>query len=211
MYAEYSNRRGSKWLGDVTTEQVIGTGISVSSGITTGITAASAATLTPALAAGAVGAAIAGAYALYALLRNVFSGCGPTCVIASQVADRVESILRQNRDDYLAGPRTPETQQAALANFDYAWSKLVAACSDPQLGDAGRRCISERQRGGSAPWCPSGTGCDWFILYRDPIANDPAAQSAAGDSFLPSLGLPADAGLLLPVLGAGLLIAGASL
>jgi hypothetical protein len=31
------------------------------------------------------------------------------------------------------------------------------------LGDAGARCISDRQRGGK--W-------DWFAYYRDPIAND---------------------------------------
>ncbi len=110
---------------------------------------------------------------------------------ATRIVDQIEPYLKQNRDWYLSQPaRTPEMQQKALALFDAAWSDVVAGCSDPNLGDAGRRCISERERGGSAPWCPTGTGCDWFTLYRDPIANDvPNAQANPVADVLSSAGL----------------------
>jgi len=49
-------------------------------------------------------------------------------------------------------------------------------------------------RGGSAPWCPTGTGCDYYTEYLDPIVNDAragewakaqtqAAQVAEGQSI----------------------------
>jgi len=60
----------------------------------------------------------------------------------------------------------------------------MANCGAAEMGEPGRRCISERQRGGTAPWCPTGSGCDWFILYRDPIANDvPVPSPSVADSI----------------------------
>lgn len=84
-------------------------------------------------------------------------------VAATRIVDSIEPYLADNRDAYLSGPRNRTAQAYALDNFDAAWGDVVAACSDPNLGDPGRRCISERQRGGR--W-------DWFALYRDPIAAD---------------------------------------
>jgi len=82
---------------------------------------------------------------------------------ATYVVDSLEPLLVQNRDAYLQGMRTVSAQAYAVQNFDDVWADVVQACSDPSLGDPGRRCISERQRGGQ--W-------DWFALYRDPIALD---------------------------------------
>ena len=47
--------------------------------------------------------------------------------------------------------------------FLYQRITVVTQCSNGSLGDAGARCISDRQRGGK--W-------DWFAYYRDPIASD---------------------------------------
>jgi len=89
---------------------------------------------------------------------------------ATRIVDELEPLLRQNRDAYLAGPRTPEAQAAALDNFDRAWAGLVAACNVPELGPPGQWCIQDRARGGKF---------DWFRLYRDPIAQTPPDIAAA--------------------------------
>jgi hypothetical protein len=131
--------------------------------------------------------------AISAPIRN--SGCGPTCVLSSRLVDRLEPQLKANRDAYLAGSRTQAEQTAAAAVFDGAWAWLSSfdACGSPDLGDAGRRCLSDRARGGK--W-------DWFALYRDPIANDPAVQlspiaSAAAFTGIPQAWLIAAAAALL--------------
>lgn len=133
---------------------------------------------------------------LTSLFSSVFSGCGQTCVAATQIADQVEQLLKQNRDTYLgmAPPRPRSLQVQALNNFDSAYAQLISGCSNPALGDAGRRCISDRQRGGRFPWP------EW---YRDPIANDSQVYDdstlAAGAGVLTAgaqqLGMP---GWLLP-------------
>jgi len=94
-------------------------------------------------------------------------------VMATQIVDESEPYMASNRDAYLSGPRNVSAQAQALANFDAMWSDVVRACSDPQLGSAGGRCISDRQRGGQ--W-------DWFSYYRDPIANDVPAADAVIDT-----------------------------
>lgn len=98
---------------------------------------------------------------------------------ATNIVDQIEIKLKENLDGYLNGPRTPESQAQALANFDAGWNAVIENCSNPELGSAGERCISERQEGGTAPWCPKpgGKGCDWFALYRYPIASDTPVQT----------------------------------
>jgi hypothetical protein len=100
-----------------------------------------------------------------------------TKIEATRIVNQIEAqYLKPNLVAWQsAAPehKTVSAQMAALALFDKAWAAVVQGCSNPALGTAGQHCISERQRGGSAPWCPTTTGCDWFILYRDPIANDP--------------------------------------
>jgi hypothetical protein len=131
-----------------------------------------------------IGAAIAGVTFLVAdLIKN--SGCGQTCIETSQWANQAEPLLKQNADAYFSNPapRTQSQQNAALANFDSIWARLVQMCSDPSTGDAGKRCISDRQAGActwkasaNSPW-PGGPAqgqCwNWFNSYRDVIANDP--------------------------------------
>lgn len=169
---------------------------------------------------GPLGAAIGAAAGLLievgGLIAKQFAGCGQTCVIASNDANQVGDLMTQNVQAYVSAPYSPDLQAAALNNFDTAWAALSQACSNSQLGDAGKRCISDRQRGAcvwkasaggwvvdaSAPggyrWTdygPAGSGnvCwNYFVGMRDPIANDPRAQAYSAS---PGSGLLSDIGL----------------
>lgn len=139
--------------------------------------------MAPALAVPIIGAAIVAVTILATvLIKN--SGCGQTCIETSGWANQAEPLLRQNIAAYfgIAAPRSQSQQNAALANFDAIWATLVNMCSAPATGDAGVRCISDRQSGAckwnataDSPWPggPAAGACwNWFNAYRDPIAND---------------------------------------
>jgi len=224
-------RRG---IGDAATEaqytQVAG---SLAAPVVSGAFAASAASslaaggsglilgMAPSLAVPIIGAAIAGVTILAtALIKN--SGCGQTCIETSGWANQAEPLLRQNITAYfgIAAPRSQSQQNAALANFDAIWATLVNMCSNPSTGNAGKRCISDRQSGActwkataDSPWPggPIAGSCwSWFNAYRDPIANDPnvvadsvssMATSAVSElSSLPTWELAVAALVLLAVL-----------
>ncbi len=169
--------------------------------------------LAPALAVPLIGAALLGATILVTeLIKN--SGCGQTCVVTSQWANQAAAALQQNSDAYFAlpAPRTKAQQGVALANFDAIWKALQQQCGQPGTGDAGKRCISDRERGactwhqtksGGHPGEPAIGECwNWFNGYRDPIANDSAVANdspldavsaafdgASGSSILPLLAI----------------------
>jgi hypothetical protein len=164
--------------------------------------------------AGPIAAAIA---AVGVLLANVFSGCGQTCVQASNLANQAEPLLLQNLQTYLSAPvRYASMQAAALNNFALTWNALTQACSNPALGSAGQACISDRQAGAchyqtspggwsqvNGTWqytypgaAGSGSTCwNWFVGYHDPIANDPGVQpdptpaSSAASGLLSTFGV----------------------
>ncbi len=133
-----------------------------------------------------IGVGVAAVMIALTLIRN--SGCGQTCIVAANDANKIEPLLQANLNGYFAGPRTVASQQQALANFDQIWAALAEACGNPALGNAGKRCISDRQRGAcvwrqtSASNIPGsvqpGECWNWFNGYRDPIANDPAVSAA---------------------------------
>ena len=178
-------------MGDVSTQQIGGDVISAGTAIASiaGFGAI----------AGPIGA-IAGV--LIGIFTQVFKGCGQSCILTSNEANQVQTALQQNLAAWNSSQKTESEQTAALANFDYAWSQLEQVCGNPSMGDPGVRCLSERQRGGVSHWCctapactassgpydscsvpssqscnggpPCCTGCDYFKVYRDPIANDPA-------------------------------------
>ena len=85
---------------------------------------------------------------------------GAQKVQATVVVNEGERLMQQNLAAYRNSPPNAATQAAALSNFDSLWQSILQGCGDPALGDAGRRCISERQRGGE--W-------DYFERYRDPL------------------------------------------
>lgn len=222
----YRPRRAG--LGDSTTAaQGVQIGSSVGAPVASAVAGPGVATalgISTSLAVPLIGAAIAGAtIAITLLIKN--SGCGQTCIETSQWANQAEPVLRQNIQAYFSNStRTQSMQAAALANFDAVWARLVQMCSDPSTGNAGKKCISDRQSGActwkqtstspllSIPREPQVGACwNWFSGYRDPIQNDTAVvpdASAAGiqgdiTSAASSLGISP----LLLLAGAGLLIA----
>lgn len=92
--------------------------------------------------------------------------------ITTEIVNELEPLLQQNLEGYFTGPRTRASQEAALANFDAAWRYLTSAqaCGNPELGEPGQRCITDRAPGGQ--W-------DWWAYYRDPIAQDTPAPDLA--------------------------------
>lgn len=189
MYAYSNPGQPFAGLGDVTNHQ-----LAQQSGAIAGGTIAA---LAPLAGPAAPLVALAGVLVsgISALLSNVFSGCGQTCVVATKVVDQIEPYLKQNLADFQAGNKS---KADALAFFAAAWQQVVASCSDPSLGDAGKRCISDRQAGGK--W-------DWFAYYRDPIANAPDDPSLLSGFSSALSALP-----ISPLwLGLGLVIGGLAL
>jgi hypothetical protein len=134
------------------------------------------------------------------------SGCGQTCVITSQWANQAAAKLDQNLDAYFAlpTPRPRSAQVVCLAVFDSVWQTLQQQCGQEGTGDAGKRCITDRQAGACTwhqdktpghPGEPAIGECwNWFSGYRDPIANDPDVYDDTAGGLIPS-GLPTVAGM----------------
>jgi hypothetical protein len=135
---------------------------------------------------GPVGLAIGGAVAAVTGLLSAFgvgSGCGQSCIQASNDANQIEQAMKANLAAFQAGQIT---QTEALQNFDGLWAQLTQACG--QIGGgAGSNCVSDRQEG-ACKWKDSSGACwNWFVGYRDPIANAASASPAAGGSLVPLL------------------------
>ena len=147
--------------------------------------------------AGPIGA-IAGV--LVSLLASVFKGCGSSCTLTSDAANQIEQALQQNLEAYMSSGHTQAEQTAALANFDNTWAQLEQYCGQASFGTAGQNCISDREAGAchyetsaggwqqlNGTWTyvapglqGSGSTCwNWFVGYRDPIANDPTVVANA--------------------------------
>ena len=163
-------RTGLLGLGDGAVPNIVISAPSIAGTAATGAIFGSAGTastatlwgLSAAVAIPVIGAVVAG---VTLGLVALFARRGPKQRVATTlIVDKVEPLLAQNRDGYLSGPRTVSSQAQALANFDAGWQYVVEHCGIPEMGDPGKRCISERQRGGQ--W-------DWFFYYREPIENDP--------------------------------------
>ena len=103
--------------------------------------------------------------------------------------NQAEVFLQQNLAAWQSlapSQKTVEAQQAALMNFDNVWNQVLRACGSGQYGTAGAACIADRQEG-ACHWQSNGACWNWFIGYRDLIANDPqVAVNAATASILPS-------------------------
>ncbi len=193
-----------------------------SAGASAATAGALAAGLIPAAAVPFIGPAIAGVALLASyLIKN--SGCGQTCIQTSSWANQAQDALKQNIDAYFAQSiRTRASQVLAMQTFDQIWAKLVQLCGDPQWGDAGKRCISDRQRGActwpaaeNSQWpggVQKGECFNWFAAFRDPIANDPGVVDDSVASQVSNVfggGSAAGGSNLLPLaLIGGLVLAG---
>lgn len=182
---------------------------------------------TASLAIPIIGVGVAAVIGAIALWKN--SGCGQTCIITADDANKIEPYLQQNLAGYFAGPRTVASQQAALANANFFLDYLKQACGNPALGNAGKRCLSDRLAGGctwrqtaagaaSYPGVPAEGACwNWQNGYIDPIANDPGivqgsptlndvvSQVSGVQSSMPLLGGISFTDLLIPAALLGLI------
>ncbi len=158
-------------LGDaVSASRTVQIGGTVGAGIATGIIGSIAASGGSILGIAAsslvpvVGPALAAATMLIqSLVAN--SGCGQTCVVTSSWANQAAAALQQVKDAYFAlpAPRTDAQKAVALANGQDIWRALEQQCSQPGTGDAGKRCISDRQAG----------ACTWRQKYAPVHPGDP--------------------------------------
>src|ERR1035441_7974689 len=177
-------------LGDV--QGALNTTGIVAGAASVGVSAAAIGGLLAASAVPIIGAAIAAATLIITqIIKN--SGCGQTCIETSQWANQAEKALEQNIAAYFSNsPRYVSQQTLALANFDAVWAQLQATCGQPGTGNAGVRCISDRQSG-ACTWKQSSTSTllgypgepqpgecwNWFSGYRSPIANDAVVEDSS--------------------------------
>jgi hypothetical protein len=142
------------------------------------------------------------AMGISSLLKLFFGRKGPQQKVATtKMVEQVQPLMEANLADYMAGPRTRGSQAAHLANFDQLWAWLTSSevCGNPEMGDPGKRCISERNRGGKY---------DWFVPLRDPIANDTDVKDDPVADLLAPLG---NTDTVIPLMGIGLVVLGAVL
>lgn len=161
-------------LGDVTSQQItsaIGSSLMSSAGVVALIPGGQL----PAAIIAAVGA-------LTSLIGGLFKP-DLTKIQASHIVDQIEAqVLKPMRASWEALPASQKfaSMQAHYLNiFDNAWQAILQGCSNPALGSAGGNCISDRQQGachytvdGHTPGVPPNCG-NWFVWYRDVVANDP--------------------------------------
>jgi uncharacterized protein len=192
-------QRRPRSLGQMTTAGTAAVIAQSGATATSGILGALSAAASGGSIAGPVGLAITGAITLGVAIYNMFKGCGATCTEATSLVNQAAPLLQQNLTNYLSAPvRYASFQAAALNNFDTVWAALVQACETAGLSTAGQNCVADRQEGACAyktspgGWVQnsdgtctytgagpngSGTTCwNWFVGYRDPIANDPCVQ-----------------------------------
>ena len=155
-------------LGD-TKQLVMSVPSIVGEALTAGGSNSIAVTLWSTAATPVIGAVVAGVTIGLMLLMN---RKGPRQKVATtQVVDGVEPFMRDNLQGYFAGPRTVSSQAQALANFDAGWQYIVEHCAIPEMGNPGQACVNDRKQG-ACTWREAGACWNWFIGYRDPIAND---------------------------------------
>jgi hypothetical protein len=146
-----------------------------------------------------------------ALVAN--SGCGQTCIETSSWANQAAAALQKNLDAYFAlpAPRTEAQQALAIANFNTIWQQLQQLCGQAGTGNAGVRCITDRQSGACtwkqkyAPVYPGepnvGECWNWFNGYLGPIQADPVVSDTASTVSTLSSDLTTSSGTsLLPIL-----------
>ena len=156
-------------------------GTSAAAGVLAGLHTAGAIGGTAAAGA-AAGAVSFGIGAVAVLAMALLSRKGPAQKVATtNIANDVEPLMRQNVQAWQSSPKTCADQSVALATFDALWNTLVANCANPSLGDPGHSCIDDRLPAGVQfefnTFHLVGNGMwNWFAYYRDPIANDPAAE-----------------------------------
>lgn len=155
----------------------------------------------------------------------MFNGCGQTCVLATQDINQIGAAMTQAFHAYMDAPVHYESGRAAfISYFNQLIAAVKQACGNPQLGQAGRDCISENtdpsachwkaSPGGWNPpnspnatytwWGPSGSGTAcWnpFVMLNDVINDPTVVPDPVGASVLSSFGVnPQSTFLGVPIL-----------
>lgn len=197
-----TRRRG---VGDLTTAQLAGSAVTTAGNTVGGILTSLA------NAAGEIpvaGPIIAGIASILGPIIATFNGCGQTCIQATQYANQANIALQQALNAYMAQPvHYKSVQQATLAQMQAVFDALRQACSNPALGSAGQRCISDRLvEGAVTSWCNGKVGCDWITAYYNPVLNDPnvVADPVSAASLLTSV----ESGNFLPLALVAALVVG---
>lgn len=166
--------------------------LAVTGGTVLGLTSATLTAAIPIVGAGLAAATMLVQY----LVAN--SGCGQTCIVTSQWANQAAAALQKVMDGYFAlpSPRTQTQKALAVASFNDIWNQLVQTCGQPGTGDAGVRCITDRQAGACkwkqayAPVYPGqpeiGECWNWFSGYLRPIEQDPVVPDPTPAEVLTS-------------------------
>jgi hypothetical protein len=170
-------------LGDAQTTQIVAGSVA-----TGGAVAAS-------LVGGPIGLAIGAGTDVISMLIGALFKPNLQKIAASNDANQIEQILKQNLANWLSlqpSQKTQSVQAAALNVFDSAWNKYIQLIQSIQnWQNRAPNSISDRQYGSCAyhtaqpagwhgdvytpnlPNQSTGACWNWFIGYRDPIANDP--------------------------------------
>ncbi len=194
-------------LGEISTEfkKIITSAPSIAGGAVTAIGTSAAAAGSSSWATAAipfVGPVVAGVTIALTLWLN---RKGPKQKVATtKIVEEIEPLLKENVQGYLAGPRTRDSQAQALNNFDGAWQWVLENCGQPSMGNPGKACITDRQAG-ACKWQDNGQCWNWFIGYRDPIANDPGVKpnpAPGADATTGNIELPG--GISLPGMVSGI-------
>lgn len=186
----------SRGLGNAQTTTTAESIAATAATTTIGTLAALHATMFGLAFAGPMGIALTGLIGAAVAIASLFKGCGQTCIAATHIADQAGQIIDQAYYAYMGAPvHTQSMQQAYLQLFDGTMQAMDQACSDPALGIAGQKCISDRAQGSCAykvsagGWKQDANGNWTFVNYgangsgdtcwnsyigrRDPVANDP--------------------------------------
>lgn len=218
-----------KGLGSAQTTGIIASSVATGGSITASALVAAGAV------GGPVGVVIGGVAAGISLLISTLFRPNLQKIQASNDANQIEQILKQNLQNWLTlqpSQKTVSVQQAALQVFDSGWAQYEALIQQiPDWQHKAPHSISDRAQGSCAyhtaqpagwngttyvpngPNQNSGYCWNWFIGYRDPIANDPniIPDSILGPTSSSGLDLSsmASSSNIIPVLlGVGLVIFG---
>lgn len=168
-----------------TTQQVVGTALPTAGSIAAPLVGGSVATalgISAAVAVPLIGAVVAG---ITFGIMQFTQGC-QSCIVTSNQANKIEDLMKQNLAAWQGSNKTCAERTQCVANFDSLWGALVQFCSNPQFGGAGKNCIGDRQQGachyGTAPNC-----WNWFVGYRDPIANDNCVSDIVQNNIVSSV------------------------
>ena len=140
----------------------------------------------------AVGALVAAGAAIASAL-GVGSGCGPSCIQATNVVNSAEPVFKQNLDAYENGTID---QATAIANYNSMWTAMQQACAaiPGQVN-----CIGDRQAGACKwkatnqlyPACPPIGSCwNWnngyYVPLTFPAVNAPSTNGSVTGSSIGS-------------------------